>query len=403
MPLLIVYLETSGMLKHIYNLTDFQEPAKQRLPLQLYSYIANGADDEKSMAHNRSAFDDWMFTPRMLQDVSQRSQHIQLFGHRYDSPFGISPVGLAAMWCYRGDIVLAQTAQQHNVPAIMSGASLIAMEEVAKAAPNTWFQAYLPGEATRIQELIARIKNAGFPVLVLTVDLPVSVNPERYAKNGFSSPLKPSFSLAWQGITHPRWLVGTFLRTLATHGMPHFENWRAERGAPILSPTVQRDFGARDHLSWSHIKTVRALWDGPLVLKGIMRKEDAMQAIQVGVDGIIISNHGGRQLDSSCSPLTVLPEIAEACHGRLTLMIDSGFRRGTDVLKAIGLGADCVFNGRSFNFAAALAGSKGVSHAISILRTEIHRNMAHLGINQLDEIDSSFLRPAHKNSTPYLL
>lgn len=381
------------MLKHIYNLTDFQAPAKQRLPLQLYSYIANGADDEKSMAHNRSAFDNWVFTPRMLQDVSARSQHIEIFGHRYDSPFGISPVGLAAMWCYRGDLVLAQTAQHHNIPAIMSGASLIPMEDVAQAAPNTWFQAYLPGETDRIQALVQRVKKAGFPVLVLTVDLPVSVNPERYAKYGFSSPLKPSVGLAWQGLTHPRWLMGTFLRTLLNHGMPHFENWRAERGAPILSPTVQRDFGARDHLSWDHIKTVRALWDGPLVLKGIMRKEDALHAKQLGIDGLIISNHGGRQLDSSCSPLTVLPEIAEACQGQITLMIDSGFRRGTDVLKALALGAECVFNGRSFNFAASVASAEGVSHAIQILRTEIHRNMAHLGINRLKDIDSSLLRP----------
>src|SRR5690606_4358932 len=134
-----------------------------------------------------------------------------------------------------------------------SGASLVRMEDVAQAAPGTWFQAYMPGDAARVEALLSRIEAAGFRTLVLTVDLPVTVNPDRYARNGFSSPLRPSLGLAWQGISHPRWLIGTFGRTLWRHGMPHFENWRAERGAPILSSKVERDFQARDHFNWSHV------------------------------------------------------------------------------------------------------------------------------------------------------
>lgn len=242
----------------------------------------------------------------------------------------------------------------------MSGASLIRMEEVAAAAPGTWFQAYMPGDEKRIVELLDRIKAAGFRTLVVTVDLPVQVNPERYAKNGFSTPLRPSMRLAFDGISHPRWLMGTFLRTLARHGMPHFENWRAERGAPILSSSVKRDMVARDHLCWDHFKMVRKCWDGPLVIKGVMRREDAEMAARCGADGIIVSNHGGRQLDGAVSPLDVLPEIADAVPGA-TVMMDSGIRRGTDVMKALSQGARCVFNGRSFNFAATVGGSMASS------------------------------------------
>jgi L-lactate dehydrogenase (cytochrome) len=378
-------------------LADFEALARRKLPRQLFSYIHNGADDESSLRANRAAFERYAFVPRMLEGVARRSQQIELFGRSYQSPFGISPVGLSAMWCYRGDIVLARAAQESHIPCIMSGASLIRMEEVAAAAPNTWFQAYMPGDDARIADLLHRIASAGFKTLVVTVDLPVQVNPERYAKNGFSTPLQPSARLAWDGISHPRWLFGTFGRTLLAHGMPHFENWRAERGAPILSANVQRDMVARDHLSWEHFKVVRRLWNGPLIIKGVMRKEDALLAQNAGADGIIVSNHGGRQLDGALSPLDVLPEIVDAAPN-LTVMMDSGIRRGTDVLKAMSLGAQCVFNGRSFNFAATAAGAAGIRHAIGILRTEVDRCMALLGINRLDEIDRSLVRPAPRST-----
>jgi L-lactate dehydrogenase (cytochrome) len=380
-----------SVLKKVFCLDDFERLAGRRLPRQLYSYIANGADDERSMDRNRQAFRDYAFTPRILEGVAKRSQSMELFGQSYLSPFGIAPVGLAAMWSYRGDIVLARTAHECGIPAVMSGASLIRMEEVASAAPNTWFQAYIPGDEQRIADLLSRVKSAGFETLVVTVDLPVQVNPERYARNGFSTPLKPSARLAWDGVSHPRWLIGTFLQTLARHGMPHFENWRAERGAPILSATVERDFAARDHLSWDHFKAVRRLWSGPLVVKGVMRPQDALIAVNAGADGLIVSNHGGRQLDGAVSPLDVLPEVVEAVPNAVVMM-DSGIRRGTDVLKAIALGARCVFNGRSFNYAATMAGSAGIAHAVNILRSEISRDMALLGVNRLSEIDASLIR-----------
>ena len=380
-------------LRRIHSLDDFERPARSRLPRPIFSYICNGADNEVSLRGNREAFDQYVLMPRMLVDVSRRNQQIEIFGQRFDSPFGISPVGLGAMYAYRGDVVLASAAARANIPAVLSGASLIRMEEVASAAPGTWFQAYMPGDTSRVEALLARIEAAGFRTLVLTVDLPVSVNPENYARNGFSSPLRPSLSLAWQGASHPRWLLGTFGRTLLKHGMPHFENWRAERGAPILSPSLEKDLQARDHFNWTHVRQIRDLWKGKLVVKGLVRWQDAVQARDAGVDGIIVSNHGGRQIDCSVSPLHVLPGIVKAVPD-VVVMMDSGIRRGSDVIKALSLGARCVFAGRPFNYAAAVGGARGVDHAIGILRGEVHRNMALLGINRLDELDDTLVRHA---------
>jgi L-lactate dehydrogenase (cytochrome) len=213
-------------------------------------------------------------------------------------------------------------------------------------------------------------------------------------RTGFSTPLKPSLRLAWDGLTRPRWLAGTFMRTLLAHGMPHFENSFATRGAPIVSSSVLRDFSARDHLSWEHVARIRRQWPGTLIIKGILHPQDAALARQHGADGIIVSNHGGRQLDGAVSPLSALPAVAEAA-GNMTVMMDSGVRRGSDVLKALALGASFVFVGRPFNYAAAVGGEAGVSHAIGLLRAEVDRNMAMLGINHVQEMGPDLLVREH--------
>jgi L-lactate dehydrogenase (cytochrome) len=268
---------------------------------------------------------------------------------------------------------------------VLSGSSLIRLEEVAKENPLAWFQAYLPGEPDRITALVDRVAKAGFQTLMLTVDVAVLSNRENTIRAGFSLPLRPSARLAWDGISHPRWLLGTALRTLARHGMPHFENSYAERGAPILARDIERDFAKRDHLNWEHLGLIRRQWKGRLVVKGIMCPDDARSARESGVDGIVVSNHGGRQLDGTVSPLRVLPGIA-AVAGDMTVMMDSGVRRGTDVLKAIASGAKFVFVGRPFNYAASVGGEAGVLHAAEILLSEVYRNMALAGVNSLDEM-----------------
>ncbi|NDY83009.1 alpha-hydroxy-acid oxidizing protein [Orrella sp. NBD-18] len=380
----------SRHLSKILSLADFEREAQKRLPRPIYGYVSGACEDCNTLRENRNVFAEYEFVPRVLVDVSKRQQQIELFGDRYASPFGIAPMGITALSAYRGDVVLAQAGQRANIPVIMSGSSLIRMEEVAQAAPNTWFQAYLPGRVEEIMPLIDRVIAAKFKTLVITVDTAAAANRENNVRTGFSTPLRPSARLAWDGISHPRWLFGTFLKTLMCHGMPHFENSFATRGAPIMSKNVLRDFSSRGHLSWQHIREIRAKWKGPMVIKGILHPEDAKLARQYGMDGLIVSNHGGRQLDGAITPLRALPRILEHFKEG-PVMLDSGVRRGSDVLKALALGARCVFLGRPFNYAAAVGGAEGVDHAISLLEQEVSRNMAMMGVNSVSELSPECL------------
>ncbi|TXH49532.1 MAG: alpha-hydroxy-acid oxidizing protein [Burkholderiaceae bacterium] len=380
-------------LGHILSLDDFEHAARRHLPKPIFAYISGAVERNASLHANAASFTHYEFLPRMLVDISKRTTSTVLLGKRYSAPFGLAPMGISALSAYRGDLVLTQAAAAESVPMIMSGSSLIRMEEVVQANPDAWFQAYLPGDETNIVALIERVKAAGYKTLVITVDASIASNRENNIRAGFSTPLRPSIALAWQGITHPRWLFGTFLRTIARHGMPHFENNYARRGAPILSPNVERDFSDRGHLNWEHLRRIRRMWPGQLVIKGILDVRDARIAVGCGADGIIVSNHGGRQLDGTVAPLRVLPGIVAACP-EVPVMIDSGFRRGTDVLKALALGARFVFIGRPFNYAASVAGEAGVRKAITLLRDEVSRDMAMLGVNRLEELDASYLLKA---------
>ncbi len=372
-------------LRSILSLDDFEHAARRHLPRPVFAYVSGAVEDNLSLRDNRAAFEELGFLPRVLVDSSRRTTAAALFGRRYAAPFGIAPMGIAALSAYRGDLAMAKGAQRVDIPMILSGSSLVRLEEVARRCPEAWFQAYLPGEPARILGLVDRAADAGFRTLVVTVDVAVLSNRENNVRAGFSTPLRPSLRLAWDGISHPRWLLGTALRTLARHGMPHFENNYVERGAPILSKNVERDLSQRDHLSWEHLALIRKRWGGKLVVKGIMHPEDAHIARESGVDGVIVSNHGGRQLDGTASALRALPAIA-AVAGDMAVMMDGGIRRGTDVLKAMALGAAFVWVGRPFNFAASVAGEEGVAHAFAILQGEIHRNMALLGLTALDDL-----------------
>ena len=371
-------------LGRILCLDDFEVAASRHLPAPVFAYVSGGVERNQTLRANAQAFERFEFVTRVLVDTSKRSTQTHLFGQDWSAPFGIAPMGISALSAYRGDLVLAQAAANENVPMIMSGSSLIRMEEIAQANPHAWFQAYLPGAEDEIVALIERVKAAGYGTLVLTLDASIASNRENNIRAGFSTPLRPSARLAWQGLTHPRWLLGTFLQTLLRHGMPHFENNHSRRGAPILSANVLRDFSDRGHLGWKHIRMIRAMWPGLLVLKGILDERDAQLALDHGADGLIVSNHGGRQLDGTVSPLRVLPAIVNASPD-VPVMIDSGFRRGTDVLKALALGAAFVFIGRPFNYAAAVAGEAGVRKGITPLRDEVSRNMAMLGVSQIGD------------------
>jgi L-lactate dehydrogenase (cytochrome) len=394
-------LSTSGqrsqprVLRKMLSLADFERQARRRLPRPIFGYIAGAAEENVSLDDNRAAFNELAFVTRVLRNVSGRSQGVELFGQCYGSPFGIAPMGINALSTYRGDVVLARSAASQGIASIMSATSLIPMEVVASEAPGTWFQAYLPGDQERIDALVDRVAAARFKTLVVTVDIPVGANRENNVRTGFTTPLRPSLRLAWDGMIRPRWLLGTMLQTLVRHGMPHFENSFATRGAPIVSSNVQRDFSARDHLEWSHLEAIRKRWQGSLVIKGILNADDALLVKRMGADGVILSNHGGRQLDGAVSAMRVLAQTVDAVGADFPVMLDGGFRRGTDVLKAIALGARMVFVGRPFNFAAAVGGEAGVLHAIGLLRAEIDRDMAMLGVGNCADLGRQFLIRKH--------
>jgi L-lactate dehydrogenase (cytochrome) len=379
------------ILRRILSLDDFEDAARRVIPRPIFGYVTGGAETNASLHANRAVWDEIAFVPKTLVDTSGRTHKTTLFGRTYDAPFGIAPMGGTAMVAYEGDLVLARAAAAANVPMILSGASLTPLERVRQAGPTAWFQAYLPGEAGPITQLVERVARAGYDTLVLTVDVQVAANRENNVRSGFHTPLRPTLRLAWDGIVRPRWLFGMFLRTLSLHGMPHFENMG--RRVPLISRTEEREPGRRDKLSWKHLELIRSLWKGRLVVKGILDQDDARIARESGADGIIVSNHGGRQLDGAVAPLRVLPGIA-AQAGKMTVMMDSGVRRGTDVLKALALGAQFVFLGRPFIYAAAVAGEPGVRHAVKLLQDEIDRDMALLGIKALAEMRRELLTSA---------
>jgi L-lactate dehydrogenase (cytochrome) len=367
-------------LRDMLALEDFEAVARRRLPRPIYGYVSGGVETNASLRANRAAFDEIAFVPKMLVDTSMRSLTTTLFGQTYAAPFGLAPMGGSSLAAYQGDIVLARVAAGANLPMITSGASLTALEQVKQAGRTSWFQAYLPGEDPVITQLVERAARAGFDTLVLTVDVQVASNRENNVRSGYNSPLRPTPRLAWDCMIRPRWLFGMFLRTLITQGMPHFENMGPR--TPLISSTGVRSRGRRDKLTWRHVELMRRLWKGKLVLKGLLDPEDARIARESGVDGVIVSNHGGRQLDGAVAPLRALPGV-KAQAGSMTVMMDSGIRRGTDVLKALALGAQFVFVGRPFLYAAVVAGDEGVAHAIKLLREEIDRDMALIGIPSL--------------------
>jgi len=379
------------ILRRMLALDDFEDAARGYIPRPIFGYVTGGAETNASRRANREVWDEIAFVPRMLVDTSARTHRTTLFGRTYDAPFGIAPMGGTAMAAYQGDLALARGAAQANVPMILSGASLTPLERVREEGATAWFQAYLPGEDGPITELVERVARARYDTLVLTVDVQVAANRENNVRSGFDTPLRPTLRLAWDGIIRPRWLFGMFFRTLLTHGMPHFENMG--RRVPLISLTGERERGRRDKLSWKHLELMRRLWKGRLVVKGILDRNDARIARESGADGVIVSNHGGRQLDGALAPLRALPAVAAEARG-MTVMMDSGVRRGTDVLKALALGAQFVFVGRPFFFAAAIAGVPGVLHAVKLLREEIDRDMALIGINSLAEMRRDLLAPA---------
>ena len=388
-------------LRRVLELDDFERAAAPLLPAATRAYVANGAESGATVRNNRERFADWRFVTRVLRDVSERDGATTLFGRRYAAPFAIAPMGASAVVAYDADNRMARAARAASIPYVLSANSITPMEEVIRHNPDAWFAAYLPTDERIIDGMVDRAGRAGFSVLMVTVDVPVVSNRLGERRAGYSMPFRPRPRLVWDVLTHPRWLGGAFLRTVATRrGLPVISNVRPTGGFHIFSRRIA-GVGGQSSFDWRYIDRIRRRWTGPFVLKGLLSPEDAHIAGEHGVDGIVVSNHGGRQLDYSAASIEMLPAV-KARSGAMTVLLDSGVRHGTDVLKALGLGADAVMIGRPFLYAATLAGEEGVAHAIAILNRELDIDLALLGLTSPHDVGAEhFVRPgASCVSTP---
>ena len=386
-------------LENAVNIEDLHRMAKRRLPKIAFDFIEGGLEDERGLETNVSAFHKHRLLPRYLVDVSTRDQTKTLFGHIYASPFGISPTGGAGLFRRGADLMLARAAAEANIPYIMSGASNDSLEAAARVAPDSaWYQLYAASDPHVREDMIRRAADAGMAALVLTVDVPIGSKRERNIRNGFANvrgglfqalSLKPA--ILAEALTHPGWIV-EYLRHGG--GTPMLQNWQpyARKGANAEEVyNYSRSLMPFAGQTWRDLERYRKLFPRNLVVKGVMSPADALRCAEIGCDGIIVSNHGGRQLDQAPGSLDVLPAVKEAAGGQLAVMLDSGVRRGGDILIALCLGAEFVFMGRPTLYGAAAGGIAGVKKAVDIFKGEIDLVMAQIGCPTLAEIGPDFL------------
>jgi (S)-mandelate dehydrogenase len=380
-------------IRSAHNLDDIRELARRKLPRIAFDFIDGGVDDELCMRRNREAFQRWRLMPRYLVDVSRRDQSTTLLGRRYASPFGISPTGLAGLFRPDADRMLARAAAKADIPFLLSSAANGALEDIVKEAPdNVWFQMYCTTDEKINDDLVRRAAKAGVRVLTVSVDVPVNSNRERNRRNGFTRPLRMTPSVMLDAMAHPAWV----LRYLRAGGIPMMQNWQPYAPAGASAPQVADMYGTltpAPMVQWGHLQRIRESWSGPMVVKGLLHPEDARKAARMGVDALVISNHGGRQLDVAPSPLEVLPAIRAAVGDDVELILDSGVRRGSDIVIARCLGAKFAIFGRPTLFGAAAAGEEGIARVIQLVRNEIDMVMAQIGCSSFDALNPGYLWP----------
>ena len=374
-----------------FNIADLREIAKQRMPKGIFEFVDRGAEDEVALRNNRAAFERIKLRPRVLADVSKRSQEITLFGRRQKMPIAAAPTGSTGLMCYQGEIALARAAAAAGIPFTLATGSMTSMEEAAEVGGTLWFQLYMWPEFAMSKEVVERAKAAGCQALIVTVDGPVSGNREYNSRNGFTTPFTFTRRNVTDVLMHPRWLFRVLARYILTTGMPGYANYPREVQTRITARPIGKALLKNDGHVWDDIRALRKVWPNALLVKGIQHPDDAKTAADCGADGVVISNHGGRIVDSSMAPIEVLPEIVDAVGRRLTVIVDSGFRRGSDVVKALALGAKAVLVGRPLLYGAAAGGEAGAAKAISIFREEIDRLLAQIGCANIADLNRSWV------------
>lgn len=371
------------------GIDDLKRRARRRLPNFAFDYLEAGIDREVGKRRNRQAFDQVRLRPRYLRDVSRAALEVTIFGRRYAMPLGVAPVGLGNMMWPQAERFLAAAAQQANIPYVLSTFSTTDLDEIAQTAPDVcWFQLYTPRDEAALRDLLARVREAGFQVLVVTVDIPVGAKRNRELKNGLKLPFSFTWSIVWQSMTHPRWALATLRR-----GRPDFVNVQRYRSGPTTELAEFITNFSVPGVSQEHLRKIRKIWKGPLVVKGVQHPQDALDAMRLGADGLIVSNHGGRQLDGAPSSLESLRQLPDEVRSKTTVMLDSGVRTGLDLVRAKALGAQMAFSGRSFFYGAAALGAKGGRQVVGIYRDELTRTLQQLGCPSFEAMDGSWLAP----------
>lgn len=373
------------------NVDDVRKLAKRRLPRICYDFIEGGVEDEQALERNHEAFRRHALLPRYLVDVSKRNQSTRIFGRDYASPFGISPAGMLDLFRPGTDQFLAEAAAAANIPCVCSTASGPSIERLHNIAPNNvWMQIGGSRDQAITADMVRRARDLGLETLVLTVDVRVMPRRERNLRNGFGRPFRLRWDVLLEAMTHPAWIID-YPRF---GGLPVMGNWVPYAANGADADGVAAFYGTQTPTAdqtWRVLEGIREPFPGNLVVKGILHPQDAMRATDLGADGLIVSNHGGRQLDRSPSPLEVFPAIRAAVGDRSTLMLESGVRRGSDVVIGLCLGAKLTFFGRPTAYGAAAAGRVGVDKVIEILRTEIDLVMAQIGGADIASLGPHFL------------
>ena len=376
---------------HCYNIADLRERARRRLPRGIWEYAERGTEDECGMARNRAAFERITFRPRVLRGVQSVDTTTRIFGTASTMPLALAPTGAAGLLWYKGDLALARAAARAGVPFSVSSASTMDLEQIAVAGGRLWFQLYYWEDRALSHAVVDKARDLGCEALFITLDMPVPPNREYIHRNGFGTPFRLNARNTLDVLTHPRWLAGVMGRYAFDGGVPSQANLPDRLRAKLTKGAPPGALFKQDNLDWDAIKILRDRWPEKLVLKGVLHPQDAEQALALGADGIVVSNHGGRALDSSMATLDALPAVVAAVGGKMTILLDSGVRRGSDVVKALALGADAVLAGRAPLYGLAAAGEAGVSRALELLRTETARTMAMLGIRSVAQIDPRML------------
>ncbi len=362
---------------------DLARKAKKRIPKVAREYLVSGTGSEDLVKKNLESFKNITFTPQFCKGEIHPNIKTKLLGQTFNAPFGMAPVGLAGLMWPKAEQILANTARTYGIPYTLSTVGTETPEVVGPIAGDMgWFQLYPPKRKEIRSSILQRAKEAGFHTLVVTIDVPTPSRRERTMRAGLKAPPKITPSFIWDGITHPKWTMETL-----KNGLPKLKTvsqYAEKNKIRSIHDFVEKELGA--NLSWEYCKEIRDEWDGPIVLKGVLHPKDAENAIKIGMDGIVVSNHGGRQFDGAPTAIDVLPEIAKVAKGKTAILFDSGVRSGLDIMRALHLGAEFVLLGRPFIYGVAALGKLGGDHTTEILMEDLKNNMIQLGINSLNKL-----------------